>query len=70
MKRLPLVCGLLLLTCLARSSGAEEGHRTKTYEAGGVAIEAGFVPDETQIILGQPLFITFTRAVRQTTKEI
>jgi HEAT repeat protein len=64
MKRLHLVFGLLLLTCLARSSGAEEGRRIKTYEASGVAIEAGFVPDETQIILGQPLFITFTVTTR------
>jgi len=33
---------------------------TKIYNSGDVAIEAGFIPDESQIILGQPLFITFT----------
>lgn len=35
-------------------------HYTRLYEAGPGAIEAGFVPDEPQIILGQPSFITFT----------
>ncbi len=32
----------------------------KGYDADGGAIEAGFVPDETNIMLGQSLFITFT----------
>jgi len=64
MKRLLVVCGLLLLTCLVRSSGSGGESRTKTYEAGGAAFEVGFVPDETQIILGQSLFITFTATTR------
>jgi HEAT repeat protein len=50
MNRLRFACGLLLLMGLAQFSGAE---------ASGVAVEAGFVPEETEIILGQPLFITF-----------
>ncbi len=43
-----------------RISSTEQTRYIKAYEAEGIAIEAGFIPDETQIILGQPLFITFT----------
>lgn len=60
MKRLNFVWWALLLICLACSSSTEEGNHAELYEAGGFSIEAGFVPDENQIILGQPLFITFT----------
>ncbi len=60
MKRSCLVFALLLLPCVVRSFAQERNHHVKTYDAGGIAIEAGFVPDESQIILGQPLFITFT----------
>ena len=33
---------------------------TKTYDVGGLTIEAGFLPDQTEIILGQPSFVTFS----------
>lgn len=62
--RLALRSGLLLLACLGCALGAEEVRLTKVYQADGASIEAGFVPDQSQIILGQPVFITFTVANR------
>lgn len=44
-------------------SDAEQNRQaslTRIYSVGDVTIEAGFTPDASQIILGQPLFITFT----------
>lgn len=38
---------------------AAETQRTKVHDIGGLKIEAGFLPDETEIILGQPSFVTF-----------
>ena len=38
----------------------EEPRLIRLYEEKQVAVEAGFVPDEMDIVLGQPLFITFT----------
>lgn len=53
----------LLLICFALScstDSTEKQNNAELYEAGGCSIEAGFAPDNSQIILGQHLFITFT----------
>jgi len=54
-----LVCGCLLLSWSAASMAGEAQPFTRVYEAKGFKIEAGFVPDDTEIILGQPLLATF-----------
>jgi hypothetical protein len=59
MKVLHLTCGLLLFVHVACSSSAAHTPPVNIYKSDGIVIEAGFAPDETRIILGQPLFITF-----------
>lgn len=41
-------------------AGREVSEFMAAYNVNGLTVEAGFIPDESQIILGQPLFVTFT----------
>ena len=53
------VCGCLPLSWFPASVAGEAQPFTRVYEAEGFKIEAGFVPEDTEIILGQPLLATF-----------
>ena len=55
---LGIVAGALAALAGAAVAG-EAPPFTRVYEAEGFKIEAGFVPDDTEIILGQPLLATF-----------
>ena len=41
------------------AGGGEAADTFKVYDVNGVRIEAAFMPDKTEILLGEPLFITF-----------
>ncbi|MHC4713930.1 MAG: HEAT repeat domain-containing protein [Planctomycetota bacterium] len=41
-------------------AAAREQAYTRRYESGGLKIEAGFVPDKTEIAAGEPMFIAFS----------
>jgi len=51
------LCCLLLL--IATFASAEERAFLRSYTTNQITIVAGFVPDATRIILGEPLFLTF-----------
>lgn len=54
-----IVTLLVVLTCAANLTAGEEVY-TKQYEAGGLKVEAGFVPEKTEIAAGEPVFISFS----------
>ncbi len=58
------LAGLILcLGTLARPGNAALLHE---YETNGIALTAGFIPDATEIALGEPLFVTFLVSNRGT----
>ena len=47
------------IICLAATAFAENVSRLRDYSTQTVSLTAGFIPDSTKVILGEPLFVTF-----------